>query len=313
MLGARARAAEYNAAKAATARQQATRESEEKEQRLPPRPTPVSLSAFARNASYSRNRGTKNFVPLVLSQEEDQTSTSSTEHIASERDQSNSPPTDLLLRPASLPPPQSTLYNSVAMENTTRTPLRFTSPRLQMQPYSVTPRLMQNEEDYGFPVAGMAYPTHHFVPYQPARSYAPQHGLLANPQIGWYTPPPPYYGTHCSYPDAGVVPMPSFTETRPRLTPNVSRESTTMNESITESPSKPSKSSKPPAKDSRPATPKLKLGGPTVHYFGPDDLSPTKMEIKQKAREEYFARTPVRHETPRMSSAESESVSLSMI
>lgn len=63
MLGARARAAEYNAAKAASARQ-ASREAEE--QKLPPKPVPVSLSAFTKNTPLNRNKGTKSWIPLVL-------------------------------------------------------------------------------------------------------------------------------------------------------------------------------------------------------------------------------------------------------
>lgn len=63
MLGARARAAEYNAYKAATARQ-ASREAEE--QKLPPKPSPISLSAFTRNPLSNRNKGNKTWVPLIL-------------------------------------------------------------------------------------------------------------------------------------------------------------------------------------------------------------------------------------------------------
>lgn len=63
MLGARARAAEYNAYKAATARQ-ASREAEE--QKLPPKPSPISLSAFTRNPLPNRNKGNKTWVPLIL-------------------------------------------------------------------------------------------------------------------------------------------------------------------------------------------------------------------------------------------------------
>ncbi|KAJ9612018.1 hypothetical protein H2200_003613 [Cladophialophora chaetospira] len=58
--GARARAAEYNAAKNAAAR----RTSEE--HKLPQKPVPVSLSAFTKNAPVNRNKGTKAFKPLVL-------------------------------------------------------------------------------------------------------------------------------------------------------------------------------------------------------------------------------------------------------
>lgn len=63
MLGARARAAEYNAYKAATARQ-ADREAEEL--KLPPKPVPVSLSAFTKNPLPNRNKGNKAWVPLIL-------------------------------------------------------------------------------------------------------------------------------------------------------------------------------------------------------------------------------------------------------
>ena len=63
MLGAEARAAEYNAAKNASARQ-ASREAEE--QKPPPKPVPISLSAYTRNPQVNRNKGTKNWIPLVL-------------------------------------------------------------------------------------------------------------------------------------------------------------------------------------------------------------------------------------------------------
>ncbi|KAK6380013.1 hypothetical protein LTS17_006087 [Exophiala oligosperma] len=63
MLGARARAAEYHAFKAANARQ-ASREAEE--QKLPPTPAPISLSAFTKNQQPNRNKGNKAWIPLVL-------------------------------------------------------------------------------------------------------------------------------------------------------------------------------------------------------------------------------------------------------
>lgn len=299
MLGARARAAEYNAAKAATARQQATRELEEP--RLPPKPAPVSLSAFTRNASYSRNRGAKNFVPLILSEEEEKKSTSSIE-LASERDRSESPQADLFLRPASLPPPQTKISNTVEMEHTARTPMRYTSPRSQMQQYTTTPRSMHKEDGYGFSMASMAFPTQHLIPYQQIRPYVSQPHVIPGPHIGWYTPTS-FYGTHCSYPDAGVVPIASFTEPRSRPDHSLSRESTVLSDPVTQSPPKPSPERK------RPATPAVTLGGPTLHVFGPDDLSPFKMEIKQQAREKYFAKHPAQQSTPTTTRA-SENVSM---
>src|SRR5690242_8524020 len=62
MLGAQTRAAEYNAAKKAQARQ-ASREAEE--QKAPPLTAPISLGAFSKPVT-SRNKGTKTYVPLVL-------------------------------------------------------------------------------------------------------------------------------------------------------------------------------------------------------------------------------------------------------
>lgn len=63
MLGARARAAEYNAYKAASARQ-ASHEAEE--QKMPPKAAPVSLGAFTKPAQPTRNKGAKAWKPLVL-------------------------------------------------------------------------------------------------------------------------------------------------------------------------------------------------------------------------------------------------------
>lgn len=63
MLGAKARAAEYNAYRAASARQ-ASREAEE--QRLPPENVPVSLTAFSKTTIPNRNKGNKTWIPLDL-------------------------------------------------------------------------------------------------------------------------------------------------------------------------------------------------------------------------------------------------------
>lgn len=76
MLGARARAAEYNAFKAATARQ-ASHEAEE--QKLPPKSAPVSLSAFTKNPQQNRNKGNKAWKPLVLDDTPEQESDASDE------------------------------------------------------------------------------------------------------------------------------------------------------------------------------------------------------------------------------------------
>lgn len=290
MLGARARAAEYNAAKAATARQKATRESEEL--RLPPRPAPISLSAFTRNASYSRNRGAKNFVPLILSEEEER-STSSTE-LASEADQTDSPQADPVVRPASLPPPQTLLSNSAEMDTNVQTPLRYTSPRSQMQSYPTTTRSLYHEDGYGFPAPSVAFHPHQYLPYQQAQPFVSHPNLIPPaPHIGWCTPGN-YYSSHYSFHDVGVVPVAPHSEPRPQLHPHsLSQESATKPEPIKESPPKSTES------NTRPLVSVDKLGGPTFHIFGPDDLSPSKMEIKQQARERYFANNPAHQSTPR--------------
>lgn len=79
MLGAKARAAEYTAAKNASARQ-ASREAEE--QKPPPKPVPISLSAYTRNPQVNRNKGTKNWIPLVLPEadEDEDTQLDESEH-----------------------------------------------------------------------------------------------------------------------------------------------------------------------------------------------------------------------------------------
>lgn len=77
MLGAKAREAEYNAFKAASARQ-ATRAAEEL--KLPPRPAPISLSAFTRNIQTNRNKGVKAWKPLVLEDSPEDGEHDSTDH-----------------------------------------------------------------------------------------------------------------------------------------------------------------------------------------------------------------------------------------
>lgn len=93
MLGAKARAAEYNAAKNASARQ-ASREAEE--QKPPPKPVPISLSAYTRNPQVNRNKGTKNWIPLVLPEadEDDDTQLDESEQstVSSKEQVSNSEP-----------------------------------------------------------------------------------------------------------------------------------------------------------------------------------------------------------------------------
>lgn len=285
MLGARARAAEYNAAKAATARQQANKDSEES--RLPPKPAPISLSAFTRNASYSRNRGAKTFIPLILSEEEEKRSANSVE-LASEADQTDSPRADPVARPASLPPPQTFAANKNDQEMSVQTPLRYTSPRSQANMYHTATRPVYYDERYNFANVGTPFHPQQFLPYQQAQPFLSHLHLTPSSQAGWY-PPINYYGAHHSYPDAGLFSIPSRTEPRPQLhQQNLSQDSAIAPEPTKES------SSEPAPDSTHPTTPAVRLGGPTLHTFGPDDLSPTKIEIKQQAREEHFAKHPPR-------------------
>lgn len=283
MLGARARAAEYNAAKAATARQQANRDSEESG--LPPKPAPVSLSAFTRNASYSRNRGAKSFIPLILSEEEEKNSTSSVD-LAIDADQTDSPQADPVARPASLPLPRTFPANKNDQEMSVQTPLRYTSPRSQALVYPTTTRPVFYDDGFNLPNMGTSFHPQQFLPYQQGRHFQSHSNLLPSSNAGWYFPGN-HYGAHHSYPDVGLFSAPQHTELRPQLHHhNMSQDSATA-----QGPSK--ESSSEPAPDStHPTTPVIRLGGPTLHAFGPDDLSPLKMEVKQRAREEYFAKNP---------------------
>lgn len=283
MLGARARAAEYNAAKAATARQQANRESEES--RLPPRPAPISLSAFTRNASYTRNRGAKSFIPLILSEEDEKNSTSTVDLVI-DADHTDSPQADPVARPASLPLPQTLPANKNDQEMSVQTPLRYTSPRSQALVYPNTTRPIFYDDGYSLPNMGTTFHPQQFMPYQQGRPFQSHPNLMPSSNAGWYSPGN-CYGAHHSYPNVGLFSVPSHTELRPQLHHhNLSQDSATA-----PGPSK--ESSSEPAPDStHPTTPVIKLGGPTLHTFGPDDLSPLKMEVKQRAREEYFAKNP---------------------
>jgi len=77
MLGARARAAEYNAFKAASARQASQKAEGEP---LPLQPVAVSLGAFTKHTQPSRNKGPKAWIPLVLEDAPDEDTPHSEDH-----------------------------------------------------------------------------------------------------------------------------------------------------------------------------------------------------------------------------------------
>ena len=108
MLGARARAAEYHAFKAASART-ASREAEE--HKLPPKPAPVSLSAYTKTAQLNRNKGNKAWKPLILEdtpeaeddrRDNEDTFSTPTRGKTADRSNSASEGSDMSLAPAQL-------------------------------------------------------------------------------------------------------------------------------------------------------------------------------------------------------------------
>lgn len=288
MLGARARAAEYNAAKAASARQQASRESEEL--KPPLKPAPISLSAFTRHASYSRNRGNKNFVPLTLSEEEEAISASSTDP-SCEIGEIDSLQADPIVRPASLPPVHTLPSSNTETEmpiDPRATPYRPLSHRSQQgQAYQNVNGTPYRNAGYSRSSTGMGYPALQDLQYQPARPYLTQPDLMQSPHVGLYTPED-YRRDHGSYPDTGMYPVASNMESRPQLSrQNVSSQNSAATpERVRASPLRGTPNS------AQPATPATKLGGHTLGFFGPDDLSPEKQELKEQARARWFAFNP---------------------
>lgn len=270
MLGARARAAEYNAAKAASARQQANQEAGE--QKIP-KPPPTPLSAFTRNASASRNKGIKTFKPLVLTEEED--SAGSVEQENEEPD-SPSPESREPPRSASLPPPQTVTNVRPEIVPNVQTPHRF-----HEGPYiPFAPRAMLTDDGYFITQhLAMSY-MQQYMHYQPHYSTVHTPQVLSAPNIGCFSSPQQYEGPY-SYPDIGLPPTTPVPEPRPQL----QRERESGDSAAAETEPAKTQSSHTSPSVSRPG---LSLGGVTTYVFGPDDLSPAKCEVKQQAREQAF-------------------------
>lgn len=271
MLGARARAAEYNAAKAASARQQASQEAEGLKI---PKPPPTPLSAFARNPSANRNKGIKTFKPLILTEEEGSISSGDQEN---EEHDSPSPETTELPRSASLPPPQTTQSVRPDTTRSAQTPHRFEGPYI---PFA--PRAMLTEDGYF-----SSHNTHHIpLPYmQQYMHYQSSYPnmqipsqVLSAPHVGWFSSSEQYDSSH-SYPDIGLPPTTPVPEVRPQIQRKCESD---------ESAAPDMEAEKTQSSQTSPSVVKqaLSLGGPTHHIFGPDDLEPAKCEIKQQAREQ---------------------------
>jgi hypothetical protein len=281
MLGARARAAEYSAAKKALARQ-ASHDAEE--QKLPaaklnPKTLdavplslgPMSLSAFTRSAQSSRNKGSKTFVPLVFDQASDssaaepetelgaQQTPSKQQSTPSSLRSSNGPASDCSARPRVLMPttnlPTSSLPPSgpramLRRELPTPDPYQPLPPRPQTMPmsYHTPPRMHQP----------LMY-TESLLCHS-----SPSYGL---PQVAYGWPSMPFPGT--PFPSGPMQPHTGFFESPPHLTAHSAP---------------PPGERKPPRpveirepESPRPATPGVKV---ERFIFGPDDLSPSKQESK---------------------------------
>lgn len=278
MLGARARAAEYHAAKAASARQQANQD--EDEQNIP-KPAPISLSAFTRNAFSNRNKGTKTFKPLVLSEEEERRSTSSVD-LGSDMDHSSSPRPEIPDPPraASVPAPQPLATGIHAQfERSVQTPYRYRDPHMT----SMATRTMFPDDGYAFPPHALALPPQ-YLPQPYHTQSVMQQSMIPTPPAGWYMQPD-YYATHHSPHDAGMPPVAPLPDARPATRPQIPHFDS-AEPYIQHEPEQKSSSEHTPA--DQPNTPP-KLGGQRLFVFGPDDLSPTKIELKQQAREKYVA------------------------
>jgi len=278
MLGARARAAEYHAAKAASARQQANQD--EDEQNVP-RPAQISLSAFTRNAFSNRNKGSKTFKPLILPEEEERGSTSSVD-LGSDIDHSSSPRPETVDPPraASVPAPQSLTHGIHAhFERSVQTPYRYRDPHMP----SMATRTMFPDDGYGFPPHALALPPQYLPPTYHAQPVM-QQPMIPTPPMGWYLQPDYYANQHPSH-DAEMPPMTPLPDARPATRPQLQHFDSTEAHVQSESQQKLSSGHTPPY---QPKTPS-QVRGQRLFVFGPDDVTPTKIKMKQQAREKYFA------------------------
>lgn len=287
MLGAKARAAEYYAAKAASARQQASRDADE--HKLPSKPAPVSLSSFTKNASFNRNKGPKIFKPLILSEEEERSGSS----LEIETDLTKSPSPPPLPPPqtpgpraASLPPPQVIQIKSAEVEHNVQTPSRYknTPPIVPFAPQTML------QDDIHQHVSHAPSPFH-FVSYAHPQPVLNQ--SIPAPQLSWYYPSGPN-GTDHSYSQAGMPPMLSFSDpSHPSFQHNdlhVPNLEAKKGFSDIATKVRRLEYEKEPQR--------RQIGGPTLHNFGPDDVTPTKIEVKERVRRELLAKMAVAGPTP---------------
>lgn len=313
MLGAHARAAEYNAAKKAQARQ-ASREAEE--QKVPPPAAPISLGAFTRPVT-SRNKGTKTYVPLVLE------STPEADHEASKDDVAETPtkkPGTPSSRQSSARLAQLGHHSNGAHPPTaprSMVPREYVDSMMQpAHPYAQRPHSMPAFHDTPPHMA----PPFLFPPNYPYHQLAPPPQMLPPPHYAWPAqlpfpdqaipfPPPPFH----PQPQRNIFdsPVPAQRRIAPMPTDSQLRRSVPIRQSSEEPPQHRPQGLLPGQVESRPqallealsraaikesgqdspqghpqepkqlATPEEQ---PRRYVFGPDDLSPCKQEVKNTAR-----------------------------
>lgn len=255
MLGAQTRAAEYYAAKRASARQ-ASREAEE--QKLPPPAAPISLGAYTRSAQPSRNKGLKAYIPLILEQ---------TPEADAEAEQST-------FETPTRQPPRSECESASTSDSSSVTRPRVMLPGLHNVPTmprgmmviggplnTVNQARLQNAPPLQHHVSFPPPPHYHHAgfPYQP--EFAFQHHEYAYPHF------PMLHHQPYSY-------EPQTQPFRPQHTPS-------DHQSPLVAPSRYEKPKSCPIDIQRPpSTPQTPQKHKESFVFGPDDMTPPKQEAK---------------------------------
>lgn len=299
MLGAHARAAEYNAAKKAQARQ-ASREAEE--QKVPPPAAPISLGAFTRPVT-SRNKGTKAYIPLVLEITPEADREPYEDDLAETPTKRSSKPSTPATRLSGTlhtgdristfrnlsfvggPPPTAPRSMIREQAEVRQQPIAAAPstyvPRPQSMPvyHDTPPRFQQHiiiPAQYSFQ---FGLPAPHLIP-PPEYTWPSQHPFPNHP---YPYPPPPVQpqpqprlsATIFDSPAGRPVPLPR-SDPQPRRPLEIRRPS-----------EKPSH--KMPKEPESLETPQEQV---RRYVFGPDDLSPSKQELKQSARRAQFGAGP---------------------
>ncbi|ETN40067.1 uncharacterized protein HMPREF1541_04342 [Cyphellophora europaea CBS 101466] len=295
MLGAAARAAELRAAQKAQARQ-ASREAEE--QRLPPPAAPVSLDAFSRPVA-SRNKGTKAYIPLVLGR------TPEADHSVAAGDPTETP-TKKAPTPSSNPSSSrlgssnaapTTRFSQAGTDPPTAPRAMVTREPLQPQPQPPAPAFPPPRPQT-MPAAFHTTPPHPHLAYQQSHMFAGQYHYHTPPSHHMLPPPSNYL-----WPQQIPIHDPGFQFHQPpsanHLYPHqqlhafdhsrIHQVDQFAPSADNHQPRRPIEIREPPQEHPQPLPqdyPCLKTPETKVRrfVFGPDDLSPTKQELKMSVR-----------------------------